>query len=99
MKGKMMEIGKTTELFENPRHPYTQLLIGALPRVGDKTPREGIPGSPPPLRNPPPGCRFAPRCIYATEQCFGTAPELKDVGSGHMVACHRVAELNDLSET
>ncbi len=86
--GKMMEIGKTTELFENPRHPYTQLLIGALPRVGDKTPREGIPGSPPPLRNPPPGCRFAPRCKLATPECTKSIPEFREISPGHFAACH-----------
>ena len=86
--GKMMEIGKTTELFENPRHPYTQLLIGALPRVGDKTQREGIPGSPPPLRNPPPGCRFAPRCKLATPECTKSIPEFREISPGHYAACH-----------
>ena len=85
---KMMEIGKTTELFENPRHPYTQLLIGALPRVGDKTPREGIPGSPPPLHNPPPGCRFAPRCKLATPECTKSIPEFREISPGHFAACH-----------
>lgn len=86
--GKMMEIAPTEELFENPRHPYTQLLIGALPRVGDKTPREGIPGSPPPLRNPPPGCRFAPRCKLATAECTKSIPEFREISPGHFAACH-----------
>lgn len=86
--GKMMEIGKTTELFENPRHPYTQMLIGALPRVGDKSQRVGIPGSPPPLKNPPPGCRFAPRCPKATPLCSVQVPEFREISPGHFAACH-----------
>ena len=53
--GSMMELGPTEAIFEDPIHPYTQMLIGALPRVGDKRPKEGIPGAPPSLRNPPPG--------------------------------------------
>ncbi len=86
--GKMMEIAKTTELFENPRHPYTQMLISALPRVGDKTQREGIPGAPPPLRNPPSGCRFAPRCPKATDACTKFVPEFREIAPGHFAACH-----------
>ena len=86
--GKMMEIGKTTELFANPRHPYTQMLIGALPRVGDKSQRVGIPGSPPPLKNPPPGCRFAPRCPKATPLCSAQVPEFRELSPGHFAACH-----------
>lgn len=86
--GKMMEIGKTTELFEHPRHPYTQMLINALPRVGDKSQREGIPGAPPPLRCPPPGCRFAPRCPKATEVCRTLIPTFREIEPGHFAACH-----------
>lgn len=63
--GQMIEMGPTREIFERPRHPYTQMLIGALPRIGDTASREGILGNPPSLRNPPPGCRFAPRCRQA----------------------------------
>lgn len=86
--GKMMEIGRTERLFEQPLHPYTQMLINALPKVGDKSQREGIPGAPPPLKNPPPGCRFAPRCPKATEQCRKTVPEFREIEPGHFAACH-----------
>ena len=86
--GKMMEIGKTTDLFERPLHPYTQLLISALPRVGDKSQREGIPGSPPPLKNPPPGCRFAPRCPKAFDECTKSIPEFREIEPGRFAACH-----------
>ena len=86
--GKIMEIGKTTDLFENPLHPYTTMLIGALPRVGDKSQRQGIKGNPPSLRNPPPGCRFAPRCPKAMPECTQSIPEFREVQPGRFAACH-----------
>ena len=86
--GSMMELGPTEAIFEDPIHPYTQMLIGALPRVGDKRPKEGIPGAPPSLRNPPPGCRFAPRCPRATEACRASVPKLREIKPGRFAACH-----------
>ena len=90
--GRMMELGKTAELFANPRHPYTKMLIGALPRVGDKSQRVGIPGGPPSLRNPPPGCRFAPRCPRVMEACAQTVPDFREVAPGHFAACHLLSK-------
>jgi len=90
--GRLMEVGKTQVIFENPLHPYTQMLIGALPRVGDKTQRVGIPGSPPSLKNPPPGCRFAARCPKATDACFAVVPVYREVADGHFTACHLLNE-------
>ncbi len=86
--GKMMEIGRTTELFENPRHPYTQMLIDALPRVGDKSQREGIPGAPPSLKNPPKGCRFAARCPKSMDICYKEVPKFEQIAPEHFAACH-----------
>ena len=86
--GRMMEIGKTTELFEHPLHPYTQMLISALPRVGDQSEREGIPGAPPSMRTQMPGCRFAPRCPKATSKCTQSVPEFREVLPGRFAACH-----------
>lgn len=85
--GKMIEVGPTAEIFENPKHPYTQMLIGALPKVGDNSQKEGIPGTPPSLKNPPKGCRFAPRCKYATAECEIVQPETTEVGTDHFAAC------------
>ena len=88
--GSMVELGPTESIFEDPLHPYTKMLIGALPRVGDRTPKEGIPGSPPSLRNPPPGCRFAPRCPHATDECRRSVPKMQQIRPGRFVACHLV---------
>ena len=88
--GNMIEIGQTERIFTDPVHPYTQMLVNALPRVGDSRPREGIPGRPPSLINPPTGCRFAERCPKATEDCRAAAPEFREVDDGHFAACHKV---------
>ena len=86
--GSLMELGATEDIFENPLHPYTQMLIGALPKVGDKSAREGIAGGPPSLRNPPPGCRFAPRCKMARPECTQSVPEFVEIKPGRFAACH-----------
>ena len=93
--GKVVELGRTEEIFSNPRHPYTQMLIDALPKVGDHSERIGIEGTPPSLRNPPPGCRFAPRCPKATAICSRSIPVFREVSHGHFAACHL---LNDGEE-
>jgi len=87
--GKIIEEGKTKEIFKNPIHYYTQFLVGSLPKIGDKSHRISIPGSPPPLNNPPPGCRFHERCPEAEEHCKQEIPPLIDVGDGHKVACFK----------
>lgn len=86
--GSFVELGKTDDIFNDPIHPYTRMLISALPRVGDKSQKTGIPGRPPALTNPPQGCRFAPRCPDAAERCRQAAPEFREVRPGRYVACH-----------
>ncbi len=86
--GSFVELGKTDDIFNDPIHPYTQMLIGALPRVGDKSQKVGIPGRPPALKNPPPGCRFAPRCPKATDKCRESVPEFREIKPGRYAACH-----------
>ena len=84
--GKIVETSPTRELFENPRHPYTEALFRSLPE--NVTPdRElfAIPGLPPDLSDPPPGCRFAARCAYASERCRTEEPEL--TAGDHPFAC------------
>ena len=86
--GSFVELGKTEDIFEDPIHPYTKMLIGALPRVGDKSQKVGIPGRPPTLKNPPPGCRFAARCPQATDKCRKDVPEFREIKPGRFAACH-----------
>ncbi|MCJ7548443.1 MAG: ABC transporter ATP-binding protein [Anaerolineae bacterium] len=86
--GKMMEIGETRELFREPLHPYTQLLIESLPVLENKGAFSGIPGITPSLLDPPPGCVFHTRCPKAWDLCSETTPQFTEVQSGHWVACH-----------
>ena len=90
--GSMVEIGETERIFSDPVHPYTRMLVNALPRVGDTRPREGIPGRPPSLLNPPAGCRFAPRCPQATDLCRQTPPIFAETSDGHFAACHTLGK-------
>jgi peptide/nickel transport system ATP-binding protein len=87
--GKVVETTDTTALYANPRHPYTEALFHALPEKSAET-RErlySIPGAPPDLVNPPKGCRFAPRCRYATDKCRTEAPDLNGETSAHTYRC------------
>jgi peptide/nickel transport system ATP-binding protein len=86
--GKMIEAGPTMEIFDNPVHPYARMLIAALPKIGDNRQKEGIPGTPPSLRNPPSGCRFAARCPHSVEQCRTENPSAYMVGEDHTASCH-----------
>jgi len=85
--GKIVEVGKTEEIFEDPLHPYSQALIKSLPKLGDKSQRKGLSGHPPDLKKPPPGCRFHPRCPFAISKCSREIPKMKEVTSDHYVAC------------
>lgn len=86
--GSIVELGNTEDIFTAPLHPYTTMLVGSLPKVGDKSQKVGIPGRPPALTNPPAGCRFAPRCPKATETCKTRVPVFKEVQPGRFAACH-----------
>lgn len=84
--GRMMELSPTSELFQNPLHPYTKELFSPI-----------IPGNPfmsAAYLQPPHGCPFSARCTYSRVICEESAPECKEVSSGHMVACHRISEIN-----
>ncbi len=89
--GRIVEIAPSNELFDNPLHPYTQMLIAALP-VPDpdyylKKPKIKVYGEPGSPIDPPPGCRFHPRCPHATEKCKREKPPLVEVEPDHYVAC------------
>jgi len=86
--GNMIEVSETKHLFDKPLHPYTQGLFASIPRLTGGGFAEGIPGRLPDYRNPPPGCRFQPRCPYAFEPCTAAMPPYFDVGDGHHVACY-----------
>jgi len=85
--GHIVEQADTRTLFESPRHPYTQYLIQSLPRLDDRAERTSIPGRPPALDNPPPGCRFHPRCPYVMDICRTTVPPFIEVGDDQRAAC------------
>jgi len=94
--GKVVEEAPVDRLFGNPAHPYTQGLIRSIPRIDLAAERkqrlETIAGTVPKLINPPVGCRFAPRCRLATDECTRAQPPLREIEPGHKVACIRAGE-------
>lgn len=84
--GNMVEIGELKHIIDNPKHPYTRGLIDAIPSETSKNLKE-IKGSVPDLVNPPSGCRFHPRCIYARPICKEKKPRMLEVEKNHFVAC------------
>ncbi len=90
--GKIVERGDIARVYKEPLHPYTQLLLGAFPSIiGPKTDLTRISGFPPDLLNPPPGCRFHPRCPYAQDKCKTEEPQAHLIeGEDRYVACHLV---------
>jgi oligopeptide transport system ATP-binding protein len=91
--GKIMEITRSDELYDNPLHPYTQALLSAVPIPSPQVDRQRkrilLTGDVPSPVNPPRGCHFNPRCHLASQVCREEPPELKDVGGEHWVSCHR----------
>jgi peptide/nickel transport system ATP-binding protein len=90
--GQVVERAPTTDLFRRTRHPYTEALMGSIPRIEfpSHTPLQAIPGRPPDMAAPPPGCRFAPRCRYAQDRCLTEPPPLvtaEDGGPDHLHRC------------
>lgn len=87
--GKIVEYGDAVSVFKNPLHPYTQGLIKAFPSIkGERVRLSSIPGQPPDLLNPPPACRFNPRCPYVMDICKHDEPLLEESEKRHLVACH-----------
>ncbi|NLG34168.1 MAG: ABC transporter ATP-binding protein [Lentisphaerae bacterium] len=86
--GRLAEKGSREAVFDRPAHPYTRGLLAAMPRLHGRMDRlPDIPGQLPPLANPPPGCRFAPRCPLAAEVCRTQTPEMREVDVNHEAAC------------
>ncbi len=90
--GKLMEMAEAEELYRNPLHPYTQVLLSAIPVPDPEARRDGVllEGDVPSPAHPPGGCPFHPRCPIATGECAEVIPEFRDVGGGHYVACIKV---------
>ncbi len=86
--GKLVEVGPIREIFANPLHPYTRLLIESLPTLEQRGVFHGVPGLPPSLLNPPEGCLFAPRCPSRMDICTQQVPPLIEVEPDHWAACH-----------
>jgi len=86
--GKIFEVGDVYQVFKNPINPYTKALMESIPSlIGDVEEMKPIPGSPPDLVNPPPGCRFAPRCSQAMSICREKEPPMVEVEPGHYTCC------------
>ena len=89
--GRIVESASTAQIFYEPKHPYNQALQKSIPALHEKGKAlYTIPGSPPDLSTPIPGCPFAPRCEYAQEKCTTSTIALKEVGPGHFSACLRI---------
>jgi peptide/nickel transport system ATP-binding protein len=93
--GKMVEMAETEEMFSNPKHPYTEALLSAVPVADPTIKMERIPllGELPNPANPPSGCYYHERCRYCIEKCRQVAPEFREIAPNHRVACHRADEL------
>ena len=94
--GQITGEGPVSEVFDDPKHPYTQGLLSSVPRLTGEILAEGIPGTVPDYTEPPPGCRFHPRCPYAMDQCAKQKPPLVEVAAYRRVACYLFnGEAND----
>jgi peptide/nickel transport system ATP-binding protein len=91
--GKLVEVGNVRDIFRDPKHPYTQLLISSLPSLDAKGTLRGIPGTPPSLLTPPSGCVFHPRCPQVMPRCSVEIPAPRLAGAGRSVACHLYEEV------
>lgn len=93
--GKLVELGPKVELLNRPKHPYTELLLAAVPRATDRQRghRTVTPGEPPDLARLPSGCVFRTRCVYAHERCVAEEPILREIEPGYFVSCHFAEDL------
>ena len=93
--GNIAELADVVSVFKEPIHPYATGLVGAIPSMvkAERKKLTSIPGSPPDLIDPPPGCRFHPRCPYAQEICSKEVPDFKEIEGGRFVSCHFAEQL------
>jgi peptide/nickel transport system ATP-binding protein len=93
--GQVCETGTTEQVFETPKHPYTEALLSSVPSLALRNRKLSvIPGNVPNLIQPPSGCRFHPRCSYTQQICIDKDPKLEEIGDGRLVHCHRWKELD-----
>jgi oligopeptide/dipeptide ABC transporter ATP-binding protein len=94
--GKLVEIAESEELLRNPRHPYTEALVSAVPPADPdiQMARIVLEGDVPSPANPPPGCVFHPRCFYAQDRCRQEPPALREISPDHFASCHFAEELS-----
>lgn len=90
--GRLVEQGTAEQMLGSPQHPYTQKLLSSVPSLHDTSTPEFIPGAPPDLAEPPPGCRFHPRCPYAFEPCDTDDPPPMEIEGGHVARCWLLGE-------
>ncbi|MDA3032308.1 MAG: ABC transporter ATP-binding protein [Actinomycetota bacterium] len=92
--GKLCEVASSDDLYARPAHPYTNVLLDSIPEADPEADHSvgKIVGEPPSPVSPPSGCRFHPRCAYATDICTREEPQLRAMGDGHFVACHHPVE-------
>lgn len=95
--GRLAEVGPVAQIFNQPKHPYTQLLISSIPSFERRGDFKGIPGVALSLLEPPPGCLFHPRCPQAVERCAAAGPALRQVDPGHETACFLYGEEDHVS--
>lgn len=93
--GKIVEMAPTESLYSNPKHPYTEALLSAVPEPDPMLPMNPVilPGEVADAANPPSGCYFHPRCRYRVDRCVHETPHLRAIGPDHIVSCHRAEEL------
>jgi peptide/nickel transport system ATP-binding protein len=94
--GRIVEMAPTETIFRQPKHPYTEALLSAVPKPDPRVRSkrialQGEVGNP---ANPPPGCNFHPRCAYATEICRKEEPALEEIAPGHFARCHHARKLS-----
>ena len=97
--GKLVEFGSTEEVFHRPRHPYSYLLLSSIPSVtGPRRRPLSLEGTPPNLLAPPSGCRFHPRCPWATDQCRTEEPPMMPIGPSQWAACWHSEQVPEMGE-
>lgn len=95
--GKLVEVGETKDIFARPRHPYAWLILSSTPSItGPRRMLAPLEGEPPNLLDPPSGCRFHPRCPFATEKCADQEPTLQEIAPGHSIACWNYEQVPEM---